>query len=372
MTIRKILTIAAAAVLVAAAAVSAAPAAPAAPPAPRFLKGKVTAVPETPTLASRVDAARAEFGRSSQGDLFFTAHLFPSRETIHHTMNGSHGPFAVTVQGEDIEFRGDRNEENFNSREGTSPAGLLLLHTTKGGDRALTAQVLDPEAVYDFKTVPVYWLGATDADSSLGYLQAEFERGAERLRKSLVFASSLHDSPRALDFLRKVALGTAYGLEVRKDAVFWTGNARDPRSIAILKEVFEQAKENDLKKHVIFALTLPDSREAVAELIRIARTDREQEVRKDAIFWLGQKATKEAGEALQGIVNTSDENDQVKESAVFAISQLPKEKSVPLLVSMARENKSLAVRKKALFWLGQTDSDEALKLFEEILMKKGK
>jgi len=33
-------------------------------------------------------------------------------------------------------------------------------------------------------------------------------------------------------------------------------------------------------------------------------------------------------------------------------------------------NKNPSVRKKALFWLGQTGSEEAVKLFEEILLKK--
>jgi len=60
----------------------------------------------------------------------------------------------------------------------------------------------------------------------------------------------------------------------------------------------------------------------------------------------------------------------VKKSAVFAISQLPAEKGVPMLIDIAKTNKSPSVRKNAIFWLGQKDSREALKFFEEILLKK--
>ncbi len=69
------------------------------------------------------------------------------------------------------------------------------------------------------------------------------------------------------------------------------------------------------------------------------------------------------------MVEESEDVD-VKKSAVFAISQLPKEKAVPILIDIARTNKSPSVRKNAIFWLGQKDSDEALKFFEEILLKK--
>ena len=42
----------------------------------------------------------------------------------------------------------------------------------------------------------------------------------------------------------------------------------------------------------------------------------------------------------------------------------------PMLIDIAKTNKSLAVRKRALFWLGQSGDPAALKLFEEILLKK--
>jgi len=69
-------------------------------------------------------------------------------------------------------------------------------------------------------------------------------------------------------------------------------------------------------------------------------------------------------------VEGQDEDVGVKESAVFAIGQLPKDEAVPMLIDIAKTNKNPKVRKQAIFWLGQTGDAEALKFFEDILLKK--
>lgn len=366
MNTRTIVVIAAAAVLLAAAA----PAAPAAPDSPGFLKGKVflSADPASP-LEKRAAAARADFVRTGQGDFYFTAYLFPSRSSVHHSIDGHGGPFDVTLAGGEVKFRGSGECENIESKDMGGPAGLLLLNSRSQAS-VVTSRLLDPEDIYEFKTVPVYWLGSADAEASARYLESEFERGGDKLRKSLVFVVSLHDTPRAADFLRKTALGTNCSLVVRKEAVFWAGESGGGRGLEILKEVLAKTREGELKKQAIFALTLTDRHEAISELIRIAKTEPDRGLRKEAIFWLGQKASQEAVGTLNEVVDKPDEDEEIKEAAVFAISQLPAERSVPMLAAMARNNKSPSVRKKALFWLGQTDSDEALKIFEEILLKK--
>ena len=362
--------LAAAAVLWAAAAGTAS----AAPEAPGFLKGKVVSgVDASLALNKRIAAARDAFLKAGPGDDFFAAYVFPSRTLIHHSMNGHDGPFDVTLSGGEVKLHGSKHGDDIstNSKDKGGPAGLLLAYSKSKSD-PVAVRLLDPEDIYEFKTIPVYWLGAADADASAGYLESEFDRGPEKLRKSLVFVISLHETPRSLDFLRKTAFGTAYSHEVREDAVFWAGTSKDVRGYEIVRDVLAKTEEPELRKHAVFALTLTDRKEATAELIRVAKNDASRETRKEAIFWLGQKATQESVGTLKDVVDKPDENEDVKDSAVFAISQLPKEKSVPLLVNMARSNKSLAVRKKAMFWLGQTDSDEALKLFEEILTKKAK
>jgi len=323
------------------------------------------------SLDKRLDAAREDFRKSNGGDLFFTGYLFPSRSSIHHSIGGRGGPFEVRVEGGDVEFRGRGDGENFESTDHGGPAGLLLLNSlSKAKTPVLSAHFLDPTETYEFKTVPVYWLGSVDADSSVACLDGIFERGGDEVRKSLVFVISQHSTPRSFDFLKKAALGAGYGREVRKDAIFWVGNSKDARSLDLLKDIYGRTSEQELKEQVIFALTLTDSKEAIQELIRLAKTERNVEVKKNAIFWLGQKASQESVKTLKDFVDEPNEEVEIKDSAVFAISQLPEDKAVPMLAAIARENKSPAVRKKALFWLGQSGSEEALRVFEEILLKK--
>lgn len=338
--------------------------------APAFLSGKVTAWEQAGrTLPDRIAGAAADFKAKRQGDAFFVAYLFPCRHKIHHHgQGGLAGPFVVEADGGEIEFEHRGGGESWETKDGKAPAGLLALCSSPAGEPRLgDVKLLDIEDVYEFKSLPVYWLGSIPVEDSLGLLEKEFERGSSELQESGLFAISAHDSPRAYDFLKRVALGPYRG-EVRKNAVFWIGESKDPRTVADLKSILAESESGEVREQVAFALHINGTREALEELLRLAKSGADRKVRKQAIFWLGQKASEEAVRGLKEIVDGPEED--VKESAVFAISQLPKERSVPLLIDIAKGNKSPAVRKKALFWLGQTGSEEAVKLFEEILLKK--
>ncbi len=350
----------------------AAPTAASAQDSARFLTGKVVKLSDSALpLEKRLNAVREQFRASKQGDLYLIGYLFPSRAKIHHHFSGQGGPFQVTAKDEEIKFRCQGNSESIEGDDQAGPVGLLWLGSLAAARTGiLSARLIDPEGSYEFESIPLYWLGSLEAETSVAFLDKEFESGGEALQKSLIFIICQHNSPRAFDFLKKIALASSLGLEVRKDAVFWAGNSRDPRSLSLLKEVLGSSRSEELKEQAVFALTLTDRREAVEELIRIAKSDPDLDVRKKAVFWLGQKASQESVKTLKDVVDKPDEDLEVKESAVFAISQLPKDKAVPMLLAIARENKSPSIRKKAIFWLGQTGDKEALKLFEEILLKK--
>jgi hypothetical protein len=339
--------------------------------APAFLKGKVRLADDPGrSLEQRLSAAREAFRRTGSGEVFFAGYLFPAREEVRHEAGQGQGPFEVTAEAGRVKFKSASDSQSWKSEGSGAPAGVLWLNSLSGpGQEMLSPHLLDPKAVYDFAREPVYWLGSVDAETGLAFLEKKFEAAGEETRKSLLFVMAEHRTPRALDFLKTTALGSS-SLEVRKTAVFWVGALKDSRSLGLLRQIWSGTQSSALREQVVFALSLLDDRGAVVEMVRIARADSDRSVRKNAIFWLGQKASREAVKALKDTVDSPAEDLEVKEAAVFAISQLPPDKAVPLLVSLARENKSPSVRKKALFWLGQTGGEEALKLFEEILLKK--
>ena len=343
--------------------------------APDFLKGNVHLLDKAKlSLAKKFAAAEKEFKKSKRGDTYFTGYVFLSRHNIN--MGGDRyrtGPYSVTVKDNDIKMRRiskqEKSGESFRTEEGGEPVGLLFLHkVSRNKGEIIDVRMIDLDRTFEFKEEPVYWLGEADNDKSLQFLEDRFKSEGTDLQKTMVFIISSHDSSKGPGIIRRVALGD-YATKVRKSAIFWLGNYKDKKSFGYLKEISNKVKDTELQKQVVFAIQLSDQEEALKELVQIAKTSRTQKVRKSAIFWLGQKASKECIKALKDMVEEEDDVD-VKKSAVFAISQLPKEKAVPILIDIARTNKSPSVRKNAIFWLGQKDSTEALKFFEEILLKK--
>lgn len=343
---------------------------------PGFLKGKVYVLDKANlSLAQKFEDAEKEFKKSKIGDAYFTGYIFLSRHKFHTGGEWEVSePYKATAEGNEIKLRriskwAKKAGEGVAEKEGKEPAGILLLHRlTENKGKAIDVQVIDLDHSYEFEEVPVHWLSAINNEESVSFLEGLFETGNSEMQKTLVFVISAHDDLKSYDFLRRVALGD-YAREVRRNAVFWLGNYKDEKSLAYLKEIFRKEKDSQVKEHIVFALQLSEQKEAIEELVNIAKTDVDGEVRKKAIFWLGQKASKESIKALKDVVEGGEDVD-VKNSAVFAISQLPKDKSVPMLIDIARSNKSPSVRKKAIFWLGQADSEEALKFFEELLLKK--
>lgn len=342
-----------------------------------LLKGKVHFLnKENISLIQKIDRARKEFQKTRQGNTYFTGYIFQSRDNIRMGGNGKPSePFIVSTKNSRIKLQSqfkwsEKSSKSLSIDNGAEPAGIIFLHKIlKNNVDIVAAHLIDLERNYEFQEEPIYWLGNANTEESFGFLEDSFESGNDDLQKTLVFIISLHDSTKTYDFLRRVALGT-YSKKIRENAIFWLGNYKDQKSLDYLKEIYKKEKDTKLRKQIIFALSLSDRKESVTEMIKIAKTSDNPQVRKNAIFWLGQKASKESIETLGDIVKESSENIEVKKSAVFAISQLPREKAVPMLIDIARTNKSAKVRKNAIFWLGETGDEEALKFFEEILLKK--
>jgi hypothetical protein len=97
---------------------------------------------------------------------------------------------------------------------------------------------------------------------------------------------------------------------------------------------------------------------------------RPRNVRKQAVFWLGQAAETPATAGLTELVGEAAVDREVRESAVFALSQRPKDEGIPALINVVRTNKDPEMRRKALFWLGQSNDPRALDLIEELLTKR--
>jgi hypothetical protein len=344
---------------------------------PDNLRGTIRSLDSSKlSLAKRFDWAQKEFKKSKKGEFYFTGYQFISRNKIHSDGEWeADEPFKVTVKGEKIKVRARmlRTEcgESYESKRGSAPAGLLFLHKVHktGKEEIIDTHIMDLDRMYEFSETTMYWLGTADNSESLKFLEARLEKSEKKAQDFFVLAIYIHDHPEVCDMLYGIARGK-YNTSIRKNAIFWIGNFKDDKSFNYLKTILKEEESAQLKEQVVFALHLNDTEKAVTELIHIAKNDESRKVRKSAVFWLGQKASKESAKALKEMVEGPDEDTSLKESAVFAISQLPKNEAVPMLIDIAKTNKNPKVRKQAIFWLGQTGAPEALKFFEDILLKK--
>jgi len=219
-----------------------------------------------------------------------------------------------------------------------------------------------PECTLDAGGLQFIWLtGATPAESVrylLSFAQSQRSSGP-------VFAIALHADPVADQALEQLA-DPAESDQLRRQAIFWLGNARGKRGFELVSRILREDPNDKIREHAIFALTLSKEPEAMSAVVRSAHDDKSPHVRGQALFWLAQKAAQKTAQAAISDSIANDPETEVKKRAVFALTQMPAGGGVPLLIQVARSNQNLAVRKQAMFWLGQGKDPRALPYIEEV------
>jgi hypothetical protein len=100
--------------------------------------------------------------------------------------------------------------------------------------------------------------------------------------------------------LRLVVRDDDAPLQSRRQALFWLGQSDFPtRDLARL---YETLTPYSLREHFTFVLSQRHDDEAVTKLIDVARNDRDLGVRKQAMFWLGQSKDPKATQFFREII----------------------------------------------------------------------
>ncbi|MEW5902230.1 MAG: HEAT repeat domain-containing protein, partial [Acidobacteriota bacterium] len=225
---------------------------------------------------------------------------------------------------------------------------------------------------FDFKGLPLFWLGESSDEQSLGLIRRLYAQSAgEKAKDDLLAAAGIHGtSGLVVPFLEGV-LGSGEPESLRKQAAFWIGQQDDLKGLQILLRAARSDRSERVRKQAVFSISQVDLPEAVDGLIELAK-DRSLDsssVRREAVFWLGQTASKKATAALEEFVWENDDA-KVQEQAVFALSGLPDGAGLETLIKIAKTHANQRIRKKAIFWLGESDDPRALEALIAIL--KGK
>lgn len=175
------------------------------------------------------------------------------------------------------------------------------------------------------------------------------------LRRKAVFLISQKHSTSAADILIQ-AIREDPDEEVRKQAVFWLAQTRDPRVAGVLRDLVRNGSRA-LQKNAVFSLSQLGGGQGDAALRDLASSDNTaDEIRSEAIFWLGQKHSSENGQFLRDLFKRV-RSGELKDKIIFSLSQQRGTGSEQWLLDIAMDgNESTEVRKQALFWAAQNKS----------------
>jgi HEAT repeat protein len=122
-------------------------------------------------------------------------------------------------------------------------------------------------------------------------------------KNQILFAISQTRNAGNDQWLLDQATNTANTMELRKQALFWAGQNGSmdmARVSALYDKATETEFKNQV---IFVLSQRSKSPEAVDKLIDIAKNEKDHELRKQALFWLGQSRDPRAIKALQEIIN---------------------------------------------------------------------
>ena len=268
----------------------------------------------------------------------------------------------VMLEGEGRSIDGDHQQSK------RFDHAVVLLRVASGTVEKL--RVEQPDRELDAGGLPFVWLNSVAPENSVRTLAAMAKQNtAKKLRDSLIFAVSIHETPSATEALAGLA-NAGNDLEVREKAAFWLANQRGVEGFKVIQRLAQKDDDAQFREKLTFDLTLvkDPAPAALTELIRMAHEDSSTQVRKQAQFWMATKGGKQVADDLREQAE-NDPNEQLRKQAVFALSRLPEPDATTQLIQVASSNKDAVVRKQAVFWLGQSHDPKALEYLTKLLQQ---
>jgi len=222
----------------------------------------------------------------------------------------------------------------------------------------------DPEV----KAQAAFWLTQVDdpraIDATISIL--EDPNIDEDLKGQAVFALGQTNDPRAGKILRDYASRSDVDPEVRGMAVHGLAQHPSPENAALLKQMFRQIDDPEVRDQILFALTqMPEAVDGDWLLAIFSDPKEDDEVRQMALFMAGQTGNVDAGVLSQ--MYDSAGNREMKEQILFTLTQIDGEAAFDKMLQIARTEEDPELRQNAVFWIGQSGDPRAQEVLLEIL-----
>ncbi len=148
----------------------------------------------------------------------------------------------------------------------------------------------------------IFWLGQRPSAENNTFLRSLYTRlKSDELKDKVIFSLAQRRDMGNEEWLMNIVTNRQETIEMRKKALFWAGQnaAVVPRLIPF----YDRLTEREMKEQMIFVLSQRRSDAASDKLFDIAKNDKDPELRKKAIFWLGQSRDPRVQQFLLDIIN---------------------------------------------------------------------
>lgn len=149
----------------------------------------------------------------------------------------------------------------------------------------------------------IFWLGQSHHAENAGFLRTIYKTVKEEsLREKIIFSIAQSGGKESQRWLAEIATDAGEDMEMRKKAIFWlaqSGGASMPELVGL----YEKMPDRDIREQLIFAYSQRHERAATDKLIEIAKTEKDRELRKKALFWLSQSRDPRVAEILEDILS---------------------------------------------------------------------
>lgn len=158
----------------------------------------------------------------------------------------------------------------------------------------------EPEELRD---KAIFWLGQNRSAENTQFLRTLYSRLSNQdLKEKVLFSLSQQRGAGNEQWLMSIALNSKEDVELRKKALFWAGQSGVAISelAQLYDRMGEQEMKEQI---IFTLSQRQSDRAAMDKLFDIAKTDKDPELRKKAIFWLGQSRDPRVQQFLMDLIN---------------------------------------------------------------------
>jgi HEAT repeat protein len=179
----------------------------------------------------------------------------------------------------------------------------LSQHRSGRGNVILREFALKADASEELRGQAIFWLGQRNNTENNEFLRSLYSRlNNGELKEKVLFSLSQRRGAGNEKWLMDIAVNPREDIELRKKALFWAGQSGVgiDEIIPLYSKISDQEMKEQV---IFVLSQRNGNPAAVDKLLDIAKNDKNSELRKKAIFWLGQSRDPRVQQFLIDLIN---------------------------------------------------------------------